>query len=511
MKRSSEPGKFYYDVTIEHDPEHADKKHFVKSKAEKTINLEYPLMENPGDYNISVSKFNINTETLPVMIPEIVSKQKLADITANKCFETSYWIKLTMVYNVCKVISYTGKEQDKKPVWGRWEKNVNYSQIENVKIPFNYDVENLQRVNWETNYEGYVDNTDEQCFIYDYTTFINALNKTTRSISQKVQKIGETQKKDPKTGKIEIISGPMEYFCFTQNLQSFLAFKLENDKIRFQLHQHLWKEYEFSEKKFQVTSFEISFSNNLYRYIGNGFKTRFNDNKSWQYDFYDIKEQQAIQKKDIFRDDQIAYNHVNYTQDYPTLVNWNPLKAIIIGSDTIPAVGEFLPISHQDGWLNHSKTEEYKTFLTDNGYNFHNTDDDIFKKNTMCILDIYYPFLSNPGDIRSTCVFSRNNINDGQSIELVDSSPFTTFNIWIKWLDIYGNLHDLYLLPSCSCDIRFCFVKKTLLKEDFNEGISTVVQALAPPEEKKKKRTKSNGKPDGIVLDGADKYGWIHL
>ena len=110
MKRSSEPGKFYYDVTIEHDPEHADKKHFVKSKAEKTINLEYPLMENPGDYNISVSKFNINTEALPVMIPEIVSKQKLADITANKCFETGYWIKLTMVYKFCKVINYTGTE-----------------------------------------------------------------------------------------------------------------------------------------------------------------------------------------------------------------------------------------------------------------------------------------------------------------------------------------------------------------------------------------------------------------
>ena len=93
-----EPSKFYYDITIEHDPEHADKKHFVKSKAEKTINLEYPLMENPGDYNISVSKFNINTEALPVMIPEIVSKQKLADITANKCFESSYWIKLKMTY-----------------------------------------------------------------------------------------------------------------------------------------------------------------------------------------------------------------------------------------------------------------------------------------------------------------------------------------------------------------------------------------------------------------------------
>ena len=498
MKRSSEPGKFYYDVSIEHDSEHADKKHFVKSKAEKTINLEYPLMENPGDYNISVSKFNINTEALPVMIPEIVSKQKLADITANKCFETSYWIKLKIMYN------YKVKEMEQ---WGAEVCDETYTHIENVKIPFNYEVKDLQRINWKMNNEGYIDNTDEQCFIYDYTTFIDALNKTTSAIKDDLRKKGGTKNKN---GDLQM-DGPMQYFCYIRNLQTFLAFKLEDNRIRFQLHEDLWNEYEFHDKKFKVTSFEISFSNNLYRYIGNGFKTKFNDNKSWQYDFYDIEEQKAVKKKDIFRDDRIEKNIVNYLQDYPTLVNWNPLKAIVIGSDTIPAVGEFLPISHQDGWLNHSKTEEYKTFLTDNGYIFHNSDDAIFKKNTMCILDIYYPFLSNPGDIRSTCVFSRNNINDGQSIELVDSSPITTFNIWIKWLDVYGNLHDLYLLPGCSCDLRFCFVKKALLKEDFNEGISTVVQALAPPKEKKKKRGKSNGKPDGIVLDGADNYGWIHL
>ena len=30
-----EPSKFYYDITIEHDTEHADKKHFVRSKVEK--------------------------------------------------------------------------------------------------------------------------------------------------------------------------------------------------------------------------------------------------------------------------------------------------------------------------------------------------------------------------------------------------------------------------------------------------------------------------------------------
>ena len=496
-----EPSKFYYDITIEHDPEHADKKHFIRSKAEKTINLEDPLMENPGDYDISVSKFNINTEALPVMIPEIVSKQKLADITANKCFETSYWIKLSMTYN---------HKQQTEGTWGQETKET-YTHIENVKIPFNYNIGDLQRVNWKTNVEGYIDNTDEQCFIYDYTTFIDALNKTTQSITQKVQKIGETQKKNEQSGKMETIPGPMQYFCYTRNLETFLAFKLENDRIQFQLHKNLWNLHEYKDKKFQVTSFEISFSNNLYRYIGNGFKTKFGNKNTWQYDFYDIELQKVVQRKDIFRDDLIENNIVNYTQDYPTLVNWNPLKAIVIGSDTIPAVGEFLPVSHYDGWLNHTKTEEYKTFLTDNGFDFHSSDDDIFKKSTMCILDIYYPFLTNPGDIRSTCVFSRNNINDGQSIELVDSKPLTTFNIWIKWLDIYGNLHDLYLLPGCSCDIRFCFVKKALLKEDFNEGISTVVEALAPPPEKKNKREKSNGKPDRIVLDGADNYGWVHL
>ena len=245
MKRSSEPGKFYYDVTIEHDPEHADKKHFIKSKAEKTINLEYPLMENPGDFNISVSKFAINTETLPVMIPEITKEQKLADITANKCFETSYWIELKMGYRYCKKIGEKEVGGKKEIEWGRWAENVEYLHKENVKIPFNYDVGDLQRVNWKTNEKGYIDNTDEQCFIYDYTTFIDALNKTTKAITENVNKIDE--KKDPNTNEIK--KGPMEYFCLGRNLNSFLAFILENDRIRFQLNKDLWKESEHNGEK----------------------------------------------------------------------------------------------------------------------------------------------------------------------------------------------------------------------------------------------------------------------
>ena len=494
MKRSSEPGKFYYDVTIEHDPEHADKKHFIKSKAEKTINLEFPLMENPGDYNISVSKFAINTETLPVMIPEITKEQQLADISENKCFETSYWIELTLNY---KCRWKTGKDPNNgADIYSNWVENLTVTKKAFVKIPFNYDDENLQKINWKNIERGYIDNTDDQCFIYNYSTFIEALNTCTKKITDEMQEY-----------RLENGEKPFNVFCISENRKSFLAFKLENDRIRYQIHNYI--KYYNNGNRCSINSFEIKFSNNLYRYIGNGFNTKFNEDGTWEY-VNDNFEMLINQTKTGMFGEAVSY-HVNYLQDYPTLTNWNPLKAIVIGSDTIPAVGEFLPISQYDGWLNHTNTKEYRDFLTSNGYNFHNSDDDIFKKNTMCILDIYYPFLSTPGDIRSTCVFSRNNINDGQSIELVDSKPLTTFNIWIKWVDTYGNLHDLYLLPGCSCDLRFCFVKKALLKEDFNEGIGMVVEALAPPEEKKKKRTKSNGKPDGIVLDGADNYGWIHL
>ena len=76
MKRAQQPERFYYDITIEHDPEHTDDRHFKKSKAEKTIYMESPLMEDPGDYNMSVCKFSINTEAIPVFIPEIKAKQK---------------------------------------------------------------------------------------------------------------------------------------------------------------------------------------------------------------------------------------------------------------------------------------------------------------------------------------------------------------------------------------------------------------------------------------------------
>lgn len=46
-----------YELTIEHDSKHTDDRHYLKSKAEKTICLEKPLLEDPGDYNVSIDNF----------------------------------------------------------------------------------------------------------------------------------------------------------------------------------------------------------------------------------------------------------------------------------------------------------------------------------------------------------------------------------------------------------------------------------------------------------------------
>ena len=71
MKRIQDPDKLYYDVTIDHDPEHKELRFGVASKAETVIDLSEPLIQSPGDFMLSITKFKIDTECIPLMIPEM--------------------------------------------------------------------------------------------------------------------------------------------------------------------------------------------------------------------------------------------------------------------------------------------------------------------------------------------------------------------------------------------------------------------------------------------------------
>ena len=498
MKKAQQPERFYYDVTIEHDPNHTDERHFMKSKAEKTIYMESPLMEDPGDYNMSVCKFSINTEAIPVFIPELNDKQYSGEIEDNMLV-TNYEIKIDIDYDFKlyeeEKVSNNDNGDDNGafmitdiPDEDGYYNDYNIENFDFLKFLYINHPNGLKKLtDWEDK-TGYIDNLDEQCYYYDYTSVLFSLNKSLRTSTNYIQKNRVMIEDDT------YVYNNLKHWCETGNNSSFFYFDLKNGLIVLNEQKDVWKDNEYTKNVILDAKFPMY----LYRFIGNGFKTKFNSDGTWEYD-YNWEELGAINE------------NIAITQEYSTLVNWNPLKAIVIGSDTIPADGEFLPIAHYDGWLNHEKSKEYDDFLTATGQTRQDKDKDVFKSNTTCILDIYYPVLTNPGDIRSTCVFSRDDINNGQVIELKHASPLTRFNIWIKWLDVYGNLHDLYLLPRCSCDIRFCFIKKSVMREDLEKSISTVVNALAPPEEKKKKKGQSNGKTDGIVLDGADNYGWVHL
>ena len=62
----SDQNKIYYDVNIPYKVEEKDSHHYFYSKAQTEIHLNGPLMTNVQDYNLVISKFKIDTESLSV-------------------------------------------------------------------------------------------------------------------------------------------------------------------------------------------------------------------------------------------------------------------------------------------------------------------------------------------------------------------------------------------------------------------------------------------------------------
>ena len=62
---------------FDHDPEHKELRFGVASKAETVIDLSEPLIQSPGDFMLSITKFKIDTECIPLLIPEMQQPQDL--------------------------------------------------------------------------------------------------------------------------------------------------------------------------------------------------------------------------------------------------------------------------------------------------------------------------------------------------------------------------------------------------------------------------------------------------
>lgn len=492
MKRQPEPNKIYYDASILHDPANVISPSRFASKAEKTIELIDSLVQKPGDYNICVSKFKIDTEGIPLLIPELQQPQGI-EYYAGKKYLTTFGIHLKMTF--CEDRNHNNVVRSKVATY--------------LQKEFNYNTYTPKILGYEKNALGlninnsiYLDNMDQNCYIYSFQELIDMLNNG-------LQRILTTACEN------NVIDGYLDHD--EMNVDKDAVIKFEYDESETLYLCIAKKLIDGLENVFRVKDLVLKFTPNLYKYIGHGFITKFLNisnepeyDNMWCYDIIvkDPDDDNLVSGLKYARDGEDD-DYYLIPIDSNSLVNWNCLKAVVIGSDTLPVVPEYLSVAHHDGHLTHYNTDAYAKMMKDLGIKYPDPGKDIFKMKSEKILDIYYPLIESLGDTHTTIIFSTYTPTHGQNIELMEAAPISHFNLWVKWIDIYNNLHDLYLPPGCGVDLRLCFSKKTLNKEDAGVIADAILEVL--PEKKKKPEKKSNGKNDGIVLEGADKYGWVHV
>lgn len=568
--------KIYYDVNIPYLEEEKDPKFHNYSIAKTEVRMNGPLISDPTNYDLTISKFKIDTECLPVFIPEMRQPQPDPLDTGEResvyritCyFPTRTGAGASKQWNA-KVAGAGWQDVDGAHVfdWNvndyRTEGNDNNSGVFNsieafvtftpnvacidkdshrfkVKHPFPITTHTVNGRN-----ETYTENPNQAYFQYDYQSVLDRINTCMERLLLKVTT-------DPDLVPVNILS-PDE--CYRG-----IFFKVLNGKIV------LYVSRAVMDRKIM-----FKFSPELYKLIGNGFQCVFYKDpdsddanekgdgsfmicynpfafKHVSLDAADVDESKTIfDERFIVRTGHIRNEpdyirtaeeysgqtmsregqnqsttryYYRFSQQYSTLCNWNVCKAILICSSSFPIKPEFYPTLKKNNYLTHYKSTNYVDFvrnvLRDSIYADETL---VFDKASTKILDVYYPISSSAGDIRSCIIYSNDNIETGNKIDMIGGMDLENFDIKVKWVDIYGNVYDLYLAPGCSVNIRLCFTRKKILRDELviafnkiNENLQIIAQSHIPQEdpskhyvlkkEPKRKRNKPNLPgvlPNGLI------------
>lgn len=366
------------------------------------------------------------------------------------------------------------------------------------------------------------ENTDPAYFQYDYQSVLDRINVAIERLLGKLMQDSSE-------------AAPLTPLIVDETIMQ-VYFDLNGDKIRMNINE------DFLEKNIL-----LKFSANLYKYIGNGFKCRFYNNPGstlneskhdgsffidynpflWRhkrkfngegheevadincfnvitpYDKWhglnnsflknhtDLILFQTNSTQEITNSEQIKRTYYQFEQQYSTLANWNICKCILICSSSFPIKPEYYPTLNKNMTLTHYK-EDWYVNLINKVYNesAYAEDNQIFDKASTKILDVYYPLSSTGGDIRSCIIYSNENIEGGNKIDMVGGMDLENFDIKVKWVDLYGNVYDLYLAPGCSVNIRLCLTRKKILKDEIlrgfkrvHESLDIIAQSKIPPED----------------------------
>lgn len=576
--------KIYYDVGIKYDPERKDTMYHFYSPAKTEINLSSALVDDPLNYDLAISKFKIDTECLPIMIPEME-----IPLTENKqAMEANSAYKIWVYYlapdgvdsSIDQKVDFISQPISdsttiaRHPISNRADsKNdmvyarkylcegpFNITMIPNCGCPTSIDTTNpMQTIGHNYNLNSktgkmkkdgtqstYAINTDPSYYIYDYQSFLDRINiAIEHAVSYVYINMNHTQASKQTTA----------FFDADMCIRPII-FKAENGYINMYVNT-----------AFLGTNTMIRFSGNLYKYIGMGFKCKFHrsniesdtkddDKGSFYIDYNpiaftgnhnaammayigycpiiepsdntrpigtrDFNPTVTIKQKATFAfqnevyktangtytrfteinnrygwddtaastgalyplDQEVDYDtslyYQKFSQQFSSLPNWNICKGILITSSYMPIKGEYYPTARNDGFLTHYATKEYKDAQADlNSSDGEKSEQKaIFNKQSMKVIDVYYPMSATAGDIRSCIIYDNTNIENGNKIDMQGGVDLDNFDLKVQWVDLYGNVYPLYLAPGCNVNIRFCLTRKKLRREDLVEGYSKVITLL---------------------------------
>lgn len=459
---AARPDKIYFNITLNYN----DKKLIAgdrnTSRAESQIEVIDPLVENTNQYDLCISKFRLDTLTIPLVIPELKQPQKIVDTK----IELNYWVKLiksndsefTDGNKSFKEVSqaYLTLIPKNSSPGGKIERNGGekyFNSLESYKIKKPY-VKGIDETN------AFVDNLNPFCYIYEAQEFVDSINRA----------IAETMEGNIEDEEIE---------------QSQSFFLLEGGTLKFY-------------QKARRLPYYLVFSPNLYKYFGLGFNTkRFVEYGGWSI-ANDVDSRNYINKHEFSFYTNIIANP-EFTGENPLLLNvnefyntatsqfsvtqtWNACKLILICSSSLPVRGEYIPTSENDGLLIHEPTEQsrkYYTELHDGKKDASCFGEPSIKTPSIKVLESFYPASSIGGDMRTQIIFSNDTMDTSTKHSMQgENASLKKFDISVKWLDIYNNMHDLELMDGSSCDIRIAFVKKSVKQDLVLTGFKEVIKAL---------------------------------
>ena len=511
MTEESLQGKIYYNITIDHNPDDPEcEKNFMHgSVARAEIKMKEPLVDSPEEYTLSISKFKIDTSGLPFMIPEMVQPQPAQISAAGVLTPFPYTDGMVSVLGL--KLRYQGAangqaattdtivDTEEIPV-------VFYSEERKVTRGVPYDFTPMHEIEYLETQKGvnklYINNTSPQCYVYSFSSFLNYVNL---AIKRAYDKLTSNQNVKWK----EMAHRP--FFTVKENDVSFYHYVPQNNA---------------------TSTISVGLNAKLFHYLDIGFPTIYRDGYYWIDTSYYIYKNSPVGEiaSNVY---SLAWSSSNTTIDsvpftcytcnavIPSFMRWGDVKNLLITSDQLSVAGEFIPSFEDDGFLNHTKTslmiEAYKdvygtTQLGDGG---------VFERAEEKIVEVFYPITSSAGDIRTQVIFNNQDIENGNKIDLVPGGSIQQFDINIKWMDIYGNIHPLYIPYGCNVDIRFVFSRKRITKEEIVEGVGAILKLLkeiSPKREEteeerierlRKKRVRLNDELIPMFGQEMNKYGFI--